>query len=59
MLGVIPITALVFYSNVFIGPSQLAEIPKDYVPEHWEYEKVTILKQSTESTGPSKAFLFF
>ncbi|KAH8415497.1 hypothetical protein KR222_001097 [Zaprionus bogoriensis] len=39
MIGLIPITALVLYTNIFVGPSQLAEIPEDYVPKHWEYEK--------------------
>lgn len=40
MLGVIPITAIVFYTNVFIGPAQLTEIPEGYTPKHWEYHKV-------------------
>jgi len=36
-LGVIPLSALVFYANVFIGPSTLAEIPEGYEPKKWEY----------------------
>lgn len=47
MLGVIPITALVLYSNIFIGPSQLAEIPEGYEPKHWEYEKVRFTRRLT------------
>lgn len=43
MLGLIPITAIVAYCNIFIGPAQLAEIPKDYEPKHWEYHKVNKL----------------
>ncbi|EDW17844.1 NADH dehydrogenase [ubiquinone] 1 beta subcomplex subunit 5, mitochondrial [Drosophila mojavensis] len=39
MIGVLPITALVLYANIFVGPSQLAEIPEGYEPKHWEYEK--------------------
>ncbi|XP_075161305.1 NADH dehydrogenase (ubiquinone) SGDH subunit [Haematobia irritans] len=39
MLGVLPITALVMYSNIFIGPAQLQEIPEGYEPKHWEYHK--------------------
>lgn len=40
MIGVIPITAVLLYSNIFVGPSQLAEIPEGYEPKPWEYEKV-------------------
>lgn len=40
MLGVLPITAIVMYCNIFIGPAQLHEIPADYEPKHWEYHKV-------------------
>lgn len=39
MLGAIPALGLVFYTNVFIGPATLTEIPCDYQPRHWEYEK--------------------
>lgn len=42
MIGVLPITALVLYANIFVGPSQLAEIPEGYEPKHWEYEKVLL-----------------
>ncbi|KAH8307333.1 hypothetical protein KR044_010407 [Drosophila immigrans] len=44
MIGVIPITALVFYANVFVGPAQLAETPADYEPKHWEYERNPITR---------------
>lgn len=40
MLGVLPVTAIVMYCNIFIGPAQLQEIPADYEPKHWEYHKV-------------------
>ncbi|XP_045117094.1 NADH dehydrogenase [ubiquinone] 1 beta subcomplex subunit 5, mitochondrial-like [Portunus trituberculatus] len=39
MLGAIPLTALVFAVNVFIGPAQLAPTPEDYTPKHWEYHR--------------------
>lgn len=39
-LGLIPITAVVMYCNIFIGPAQLEEIPEGYEPKHWEYHKV-------------------
>ncbi|XP_055625833.1 NADH dehydrogenase [ubiquinone] 1 beta subcomplex subunit 5, mitochondrial [Toxorhynchites rutilus septentrionalis] len=39
MVGAIPVLAIVFYTNVFIGPAQLTEIPEGYEPKHWEYHK--------------------
>ncbi|XP_062552299.1 NADH dehydrogenase [ubiquinone] 1 beta subcomplex subunit 5, mitochondrial [Armigeres subalbatus] len=44
MIGAIPILAVVFYANVFIGPAQLTETPEDYVPKHWEYYKHPITR---------------
>jgi NADH dehydrogenase (ubiquinone) 1 beta subcomplex subunit 5 len=43
MLGALPLLALVFYVNVFIGPATLAEIPEGTKPNYWEYERVIIL----------------
>ncbi|XP_042232493.1 NADH dehydrogenase [ubiquinone] 1 beta subcomplex subunit 5, mitochondrial-like [Homarus americanus] len=37
MLGAIPLGALVFAANVFIGPAQLSPIPENYTPKNWEY----------------------
>ncbi|KAJ6641799.1 NADH dehydrogenase [ubiquinone] 1 beta subcomplex subunit 5, mitochondrial [Pseudolycoriella hygida] len=37
MVGLIPVTAIIFYANVFIGPATLTPIPEGYVPKHWEY----------------------
>lgn len=43
MIGVIPATAIVAFSNIFIGPATLAEIPKGCEPEHWEYYRVNVI----------------
>lgn len=40
MLGLIPVTAVVFYANVFVGPAKLTPIPDGYVPKHWEFHRV-------------------
>jgi len=37
MLGIIPLSIVVFLANVFIGPAKLQEIPEGYTPRHWEY----------------------
>lgn len=42
LLGIIPVGAVLFYTNVFIGPATLSEIPEGYVPKHWEYYNVNI-----------------
>lgn len=42
MIGLIPVTAVVMYANIFIGPATLSEIPEGYTPKHWEYHRVCI-----------------
>jgi len=39
LLGAIPMLALVFYVDVFIGPATLTEIPCGHEPKNWEYYK--------------------
>lgn len=46
MLGIIPCTLAIFLANVFIGPSTLSEIPKDYTPKEWEYFRVCLKKNT-------------
>ncbi|XP_052746816.1 NADH dehydrogenase [ubiquinone] 1 beta subcomplex subunit 5, mitochondrial-like [Bicyclus anynana] len=39
MVGLIPVGAIIFYSNVYIGPAQLTVTPPNYCPKHWEYHR--------------------
>lgn len=42
-LGIIPITLVILYTNIFIGRATLTEIPEGYEPKHWEYFDVSSL----------------
>ncbi|KAL5291501.1 NDUFB5 family protein [Megaselia abdita] len=53
MIGLIPITVIVAYCNIFVGPAQLAEIPKDYEPKHWEYHSHPISRFLARYIYPS------
>ncbi|XP_026321689.1 NADH dehydrogenase [ubiquinone] 1 beta subcomplex subunit 5, mitochondrial [Hyposmocoma kahamanoa] len=44
MVGLIPVTAIIFYTNVFIGPAQLTPIPEGCTPKHWEYHRHPITR---------------
>ncbi|XP_055319673.1 NADH dehydrogenase [ubiquinone] 1 beta subcomplex subunit 5, mitochondrial isoform X2 [Sitodiplosis mosellana] len=39
LVGAIPCIAIIFITNVFIGPAQLTPIPEGYDPKHWEYHR--------------------
>lgn len=43
LIGIIPVSILLFYVNVFIGPATLTPLPDDYTPQHWEYIRVNII----------------
>ena len=43
-VGFIPLGAIIFYANVFIGPAKLQETPEGYEPENYEYQQVTSMK---------------
>lgn len=44
MVGIIPVGLVVLYSNIFIGPATLSEIPEGYEPKYWEYYRVCFWK---------------
>ncbi|XP_018320088.1 NADH dehydrogenase [ubiquinone] 1 beta subcomplex subunit 5, mitochondrial [Agrilus planipennis] len=44
MLGVIPLSLITLYANIFIGPATLSEIPSGYVPYHWEYYRSPVTR---------------
>ncbi|RWS03946.1 NADH dehydrogenase [ubiquinone] 1 beta subcomplex subunit 5 [Dinothrombium tinctorium] len=39
LVGAVPCALLSLYLGVFYGEAQLAEIPEDYTPKQWEYER--------------------
>lgn len=53
MLGVIPLGAVVLYTNIFIGPATLSEIPEGYHPKHWEYHRHPISRFISRYIYPS------
>lgn len=46
LIGALPCIAIIFITNVFIGPATLTPIPEGYQPKHWEYHRVTKQKFS-------------
>lgn len=44
LMAAIPIGLIIAYSNLVVGQAQLADIPDDHTPEHWEYFKHPITR---------------
>ncbi|XP_077295840.1 NADH dehydrogenase (ubiquinone) SGDH subunit [Arctopsyche grandis] len=44
VVGAIPATLIILYSNIFIGPAELTPIPENYTPKYWEYERHPITR---------------
>ncbi|XP_050521889.1 NADH dehydrogenase [ubiquinone] 1 beta subcomplex subunit 5, mitochondrial [Daktulosphaira vitifoliae] len=53
LVGVIPLTIVIAYTNIFIGPAQLAPIPEGYRPKHWEYHRHPITRWFARYIYPS------
>jgi len=44
MVGVIPLSCISAYCNLFIGPATLTEMPEGYDPKDWEYHRHPITR---------------
>lgn len=44
MIGGIFVGSIILYSNIFIGPATLSELPEECEPNHWEYYRHPITR---------------
>lgn len=60
MVGLIPISAIIFYANVFVGPAQLTAIPDGCEPKYWEYYRHPITRFISRyfHHNPQQVYLF-
>ncbi|XP_075213671.1 NADH dehydrogenase (ubiquinone) SGDH subunit isoform X2 [Lycorma delicatula] len=52
-VGAIPVGLIVLFTNIFIGPATLTEIPEGYTPKHWEYYRHPITRFIVRYIYPS------
>ncbi|XP_031832923.1 NADH dehydrogenase (ubiquinone) SGDH subunit isoform X2 [Nomia melanderi] len=57
-VAAIPLTLIISYCNIFIGPATLEPIPEGYIPKHWEYFKSPITRWLARYVYPQPQMLY-
>lgn len=58
LLGIVPPLVIIFIMNILYGEAELRDIPEGYVPEWWEYHRVSCFGQLHEISLLSCTLLF-